>query len=60
MAAYSLACAQAQTDAADDATHALAQALALNPDLRANAQRDPDLARLRDSGQLEALLTPAS
>jgi tetratricopeptide (TPR) repeat protein len=59
MAAYSLACAQAQTGAADDALHALTQALTLNPDLRANAQRDPDLARLRDSGQLEPLLTPA-
>ncbi len=59
MAAYSLACAQAQAGAGQDAVATLSQALALNPDLRANAGRDRDLAGLRDSGQLAALLAPA-
>ena len=59
MAAYSLACAQAGADTAKDAIQTLAEAIALNPDLRANARRDPDLAGLRDSGHLGALLTSA-
>jgi hypothetical protein len=44
--------------AAEDTIQTLKEALALNLDLRANAQRDPDLARLRDSGQLDLLLAP--
>jgi hypothetical protein len=60
MAAYSLACAQAGAGTAKDAIQTLAEAIALNPDLRTNAQRDPDLAGLRDSGHLDALLMPAS
>jgi hypothetical protein len=56
MAAYSLACAQARADASADAIRTLTEAIGLNPDLRANARRDPDLSTLRDSGHLDALL----
>jgi len=56
MAAYGLACAQAQAGLADEAAEALAAAVALNPDLRANAGRDPDLTALRDSGALAQIL----
>ena len=35
----------------------LAEAIALNPDVRANADRDPDLEPLRGSGRLAAILT---
>jgi hypothetical protein len=31
--------------------------MSLNPDLRANAARDPDLAPLRAIGQFDVLLT---
>jgi hypothetical protein len=55
MAAYSLACAQAQTGATDHAVHTLTEAVTLNPDLWAKASEDPDLARLRDLGRLLAL-----
>ena len=55
MAGYSLACAYARADRAGDAADALARAVALNPDLRANAARDPDLRQLRDSGRLGVL-----
>jgi hypothetical protein len=58
MAAYSLACAQAQAGATGDALHTLTEAITLNQDLRANAQEDPDLARLRDSGRLDPLAVP--
>jgi hypothetical protein len=58
MAACSLACAQARVGATGDAIQTLKEALALNPDLRANAQRDPDLAGLRDSGHLDPLPAP--
>jgi tetratricopeptide (TPR) repeat protein len=56
MAFYNLASAQARAGRADDATAALREAIALNPDVRANAARDADLAILRDSGRLEAML----
>ncbi len=56
MAAYSLACAQAQAGAPQAAGRALAEAIALNPDVRTNAGRDPDLAPLRDAGQLAGIL----
>jgi tetratricopeptide (TPR) repeat protein len=56
MAAYNLACAQAQSPQPAGAVATLQQAIGLNPDLRANATSDEDLARLRDSGQLDALL----
>jgi hypothetical protein len=56
MAAYSLACAQAASGAAADAARTLAEAIALNPDVRANADRDPDLEPLRLSGQLTGIL----
>ena len=57
MAAYSLACAQAASGRTEDAARTLAEAIALNPDVRANADRDPDLEPLRGSGQLTAILT---
>jgi hypothetical protein len=46
MAYYGLACAQAVTGQADAAGVSLAAAVEFNPDLRANADRDPDLALL--------------
>jgi hypothetical protein len=55
MAAYNLACAQAGAGFVDAAAAALTEAVALNPDLRANALRDTDLTVLRDSGMLAAL-----
>jgi hypothetical protein len=58
MAAYSLACAQAQVGATEDSIQALKEAVSLNLDLRAKAERDPDLAQLRDSGHLDPLLAP--
>ena len=60
MAAYSLACALAQAGAAAEAARTLAEAIRLNPDLRGNARRDPDLAGLRDGGHLDMLLGPAA
>jgi hypothetical protein len=57
MAAYSLACARAVAGRTEDAVRTLAEAIALNPDVRANADRDPDLEPLRGSGQLAAILT---
>jgi hypothetical protein len=57
MAAYGLACAQVQAGVdPDEAARVLALAISLNADLRANASRDPDLAPLRDSGQLTQML----
>jgi hypothetical protein len=49
MAYYGLACAQAVAGLADAAAVTLAAAIGLNPDLRANADRDPDLVPLRNS-----------
>jgi len=48
MAAYNLACAQARAGQLDQAARTLAEAIAANPDLRANANRDPDLEVLRE------------
>jgi hypothetical protein len=59
MASYGLACAQAQAGLADAAAAALASALALNPDVRVNAARDPDLDVLRLDGRLDAILAAA-
>jgi hypothetical protein len=56
MAAYSLACAQAASGRTEDAARTLAEAITLNPDVRANASRDPDLESLRGSGRLAVLL----
>jgi hypothetical protein len=56
MAAYSLACAQAQAGMIAEAAKTLTEAITLNPDVRANASRDADLAQLRDNGQLTAIL----
>jgi hypothetical protein len=44
MASYNLACAQARAGQLDAAAAALADAITLNPDVRANALRDKDLA----------------
>ena len=49
MAGYSLACAQAQAGQPDQAARTLAEAIEANPDLRANAGRDPDLRVLREA-----------
>jgi hypothetical protein len=56
MARYNLACVQARVGDHQEAAAALAEAIALNPDLRANGERDPDLAPLRDRGLLAAAL----
>ena len=56
MASYNLACAQARAGRPDEAAAALREAITLNPDLRANAARDPDLAVLRAGGRLESVL----
>jgi hypothetical protein len=56
MASYSLACAQCLAGLGSSAAATLASAISLNPDVRANAERDPDLALLRDSGQLARIL----
>jgi SAM-dependent methyltransferase len=56
MASYNLACARAGAGLLDEAAAAVAEAVALNPDVRANAGRDKDLAAVRDSGRLAAIL----
>lgn len=56
MASYNLACARAGAGQLDEAAAAVGEAVALNPDIRANAGRDPDLAVLRDTGRLAATL----
>jgi hypothetical protein len=50
MAGYNLACAQARAGQPDQAARTLAEAIEANPDLRANARRDPDLEVLREAG----------
>ena len=57
MASYNLACARAGAGLLDEAATAVADAIALNPDVRANASRDRDLASVRDSGRLAAVLS---
>lgn len=54
MASYNLACAHARAGHQEQASAALGDAIRLNPDVRANASRDPDLAVLRDAGLVEA------
>jgi len=56
MAVYNLACAQAQAGKPSDAAATLAEAVALNGALRANAARDADLSSLRDQGRLDEVL----
>ncbi len=56
MASYNLACAQARAGRPGEAATALREAVTLNPDVRANAARDPDLAVLREGGRLESVL----
>ncbi len=55
MAGYSLACAQARAGQPDQAARTLTEAIGANPDLRVNAGRDPDLAVLRETGELSVL-----
>jgi hypothetical protein len=50
MAGYNLACAQARAGQPDQAARTLAEAIKANPDLQANARRDPDLEVLREAG----------
>jgi hypothetical protein len=56
MASYNLACAQASAGLLDEAAATVAEAVALNPDVRANAARDIDLAPVRERGLLAELL----
>ena len=56
MASYNLACALARAGQADEAAAALADAITLNPDIRANAVRDKDLAGIRNAARVAALL----
>jgi hypothetical protein len=56
LACYNVACAQARAGRPDEAAAALREAITLNPDVRANAARDPDLEVLRGGGGLETLL----
>lgn len=56
MASYNLACALARADRTAEAMTALTEAITLNPDVRANAERDPDLAALRADGRFAAVL----
>jgi hypothetical protein len=58
MASYNLACAAARAGLTDQAVAALREAISLNPAVRANAARDPDLATLREMGLAE--FAPAS
>lgn len=53
MACYNLACAQSRTGDLDLAAATVDAAIGLNPDLRRNASRDPDLRALRDSGRFK-------
>ena len=55
LAFYNLACAQAGAGRLDDASLAVSEAVRLNPDVRANALRDSDLAALRASRRLSLL-----
>jgi len=57
MASYSLACALAGAGLFPEAAAAVAEAIELNPDVRANAARDPDLAPVRDQNLLSAVLS---
>jgi hypothetical protein len=56
MACYNLACAQAGSGLLDEAAATVRDAVALNPDVRANAARDRDLAAVRDSGRLAEVI----
>ncbi len=57
MASYNLACARAGAGLLAEAAEAVAEAIELNPDVRANAARDPDLAPVRDQDLLSAALS---
>jgi hypothetical protein len=56
MASYNLACALARAGQPGGAAAALADAITLNPDVRANALRDSALAGIRNAEQVVALL----
>jgi hypothetical protein len=57
MASYNLACALAGASQLDEAAAAVAEAIELNADLRVNAGRDPDLAAVRSTERVAALLS---
>ncbi len=57
MASYNLGCARAAAGLLPEAAEAVAEAIELNPDVRANAARDPDLAPVRDQDLLSAVLS---
>lgn len=59
MASYNLACAHAAGGDLGQAAEALGEAVRLNPAVRGNADRDPDLAALRDNGVLASVLAAA-
>jgi tetratricopeptide (TPR) repeat protein len=56
MASYNLACALARAGQPDEAVAALADAITLNPDIRANAHHDKDLAGVRNAARIAVLL----
>jgi hypothetical protein len=56
MASYNLACVLAGAGLLDESAATVAEAVALNPDVRANAARDSDLTEVRERGLLIALL----
>jgi tetratricopeptide (TPR) repeat protein len=55
IAYYNLACAYALTGQKDKALNALQQALEQGPWMKKQAQRDPDLATLREDSRFQAL-----
>ena len=56
MASYNLACALARAGQLDEAVASLADAITLNPDIRANARHDKDLAGVRNAEAIAVLL----
>ena len=56
LACYNLACVRARAGQPDESAEALADAITLNPDVRVNALRDNDLAEIRKTERVAALL----
>jgi hypothetical protein len=56
MAHYSLACTRATLGQVEEAASSLKRAVGCNPDLRDHARSEPDLATLRETGRLTAVL----
>ena len=55
---YNLACVCSLQNRKKEALSLLAQAVTLDPDLRQDAQRDPDLASLHDDPEFQKLIRP--